>query len=349
MTDGDLDMTHGDRQGRKDVLALTMGEPSGIGPDITLMAWLHRGMGRHLPFVLLGQEEVLADRAKALGLDVPVARVASPGEALDAYENYLPVLALGEPAVVIAGQPSSACASIVIEAITRAVDLTVSGAAAAVVTNPIAKHVLYEAGFSHPGHTEYLEMLAHKRGLTARAVMMLTASDLRTVPLTIHIPLKDVAQRLSHDLIVEQVRVVAADLRRYFAIDNPRLAFCGLNPHAGENGTIGIEEQQIIQPAIETLRGEGFDAIGPLPADTMFHDEARRAYDVAFGMYHDQALIPVKMLGFHDGVNCTLGLPFIRTSPDHGTAFSLAGTGRANPSSLIAALALASQMVAHRS
>ena len=349
MTDGSQDMGQDAEKAPSQVIALTIGEPAGIGPDIALAAWQRRRPDRHLPFVLLGQVVLLEDRARALGLSIPMAEISRIEEGAEVFEHQLPVLPVGEPQPVIAGQPSPATAPLVIEAITRAVDLTLAGAAAAVVTNPIAKHVLYEAGFTHPGHTEFLEMLARKRGLPAHAVMMLTAPGLRTVPLTIHIPLKAVPQKLTHDLIVEQARVVADDLKRYFGLASPRLAFCGLNPHAGENGTIGLEEREIIVPAIETLRAEGYVAVGPLPADTMFHDEARASYDVAFGMYHDQALIPVKMLGFHDGVNCTLGLPFIRTSPDHGTAFSLAGTGRANPSSLIAALNLASQMAAQRS
>ncbi|WP_137390621.1 4-hydroxythreonine-4-phosphate dehydrogenase PdxA [Rhodoligotrophos defluvii] len=329
---------------RPSVLALTIGEPAGIGPDIALMAWQRRVLGRFAPFVLLGQSAILADRAAALGIDVPLQEVANPGDAAEIFAEALPVLPVGTEVGVIPGQPAASAADLVIAAIRQAVDLTLAGETAAVVTNPIAKHVLYEAGFAHPGHTEFLEALAREHGYEARSVMMLTAGSLRTVPLTIHIPLRDVPQRLSQSLIVEQARIVARDLQRWFGLEHPRIAVCGLNPHAGEHGTIGSEEMETIAPAVEALRSEGLDVKGPLSADTLFHEEARAGYDVVLGMYHDQALIPVKMLGFHEGVNCTFGLPFIRTSPDHGTAFSLAGSGRANPASLIAALSLATQM-----
>ncbi|WP_342642518.1 4-hydroxythreonine-4-phosphate dehydrogenase PdxA [Rhodoligotrophos ferricapiens] len=330
----------------RQLLALTIGEPAGIGPDIALMAWQRRELGRFLPFVLLGQLSVIADRATALGISIPLREIADPSEALDIFPNALPVLPVAAEIAVIPGEPSPSASALVIEAIRKAVDLTLAGETTAVVTNPIAKHVLYEAGFTHPGHTEFLETLAREHGHHARSVMMLTAAGLRTVPVTIHIPLKDVPTRLSQQLIIEQARIVARDLTRWFGLAGPRIAICGLNPHAGEQGTLGREDEEIIAPAVNALRSEGFEVTGPLPADTLFHEEARQSYDVVLGMYHDQALIPVKMLGFHEGVNCTLGLPFIRTSPDHGTAFALAGTGRANPSSLVAALALASQMAA---
>jgi 4-hydroxythreonine-4-phosphate dehydrogenase len=222
----------------------------------------------------------------------------------------------------------------------------IAGRAAAVVTNPIAKNVLYRAGFRHPGHTEFLAELASRSGQPPQPVMLLWSPALAVVPVTIHLSVRDALARLSCELIVSTARIVVADLKRRFGIARPRLAISGLNPHAGEDGSLGVEEQTVIAPAIKILRGDGFDVRGPLPADTMFHDAARKTYDCAICMYHDQALIPVKTLAFDDAVNVTLGLPFIRTSPDHGTAFDIAGTGRANPSSLIAALRLAARMAA---
>jgi 4-hydroxythreonine-4-phosphate dehydrogenase len=230
--------------------------------------------------------------------------------------------------------------------IRQAVGDVVAGRAGAVVTNPIAKNVLYRAGFEHPGHTEFLAELAATAGVTPHPVMMLWSAALVVVPVTIHCALRDAIARLSRDLVVTTVRIAVAELKARFGIARPRIAVSGLNPHAGEHGSLGTEDQAIIAPAIEILRGDGIEIRGPLPADTMFHDAARQTYDCAICMYHDQALIPVKTLAFDDAVNVTLGLPFIRTSPDHGTAFDIAGTGRANPSSLIAALRLAARMAA---
>jgi 4-hydroxythreonine-4-phosphate dehydrogenase len=224
----------------------------------------------------------------------------------------------------------------------------IAGRASAIVTNPIAKSVLYRAGFRHPGHTEFLAELAAADGRTPQPVMMLWSPALAVVPVTIHISLREAIGQLSSDLIVTTVRIVTAALKARFGLANPRLVVSGLNPHAGEDGSLGTEERTIVAPAVEKLRGEGIEIRGPLPADTMFHDAARKTYDCAICMYHDQALIPVKTLAFEDAVNVTLGLPFIRTSPDHGTAFDIAGTGRANPSSLIAALRLAARMAAAR-
>ena len=222
-----------------------------------------------------------------------------------------------------------------------------AGAASAVVTNPVAKNVLYRSGFAEPGHTEYLAKLAEAQtGTTVRAVMMLWAPELAVVPVTIHLPLKDVVGRLSTDLIVETGRIVARDLSQRFGIARPRLAVAGLNPHAGEDGALGEEDRDVVAPAVERLFAAGIDARGPLPADTLFHAAARATYDAALAMYHDQALIPIKTLAFEHAVNVTLGLPFVRTSPDHGTAFDIAGTGRANPASLIAALRLAARLTA---
>jgi 4-hydroxythreonine-4-phosphate dehydrogenase len=245
------------------------------------------------------------------------------------------------------GRPDPASAPATIESIERAVALTRAGRAAAVVTNPIAKHVLHAAGFSHPGHTEFLAALARgEDGRAPRPVMMLWSEALAVVPVTIHMPLREVPSALTTDLIVQTGRIVARDLRERFGIAAPRLALAGLNPHAGESGSLGSEDRDVVEPAIARLRAEGIDASGPYPADTMFHDRARRGYDVALAMYHDQALIPIKTIAFDDGVNVTLGLPFVRTSPDHGTAFDIAGKGIARPDSLIAALRLASRLAA---
>jgi 4-hydroxythreonine-4-phosphate dehydrogenase len=230
--------------------------------------------------------------------------------------------------------------------IRQAVGDVMAGRAAAVITNPIAKSVLYRAGFRHPGHTEFLAELAATESHTPQPVMMLWSPALVVVPVTIHLSLHEAVARLSSDLIVTTARIVVAALQARFGLANPRLAVSGLNPHAGEDGSLGTEDRTIVAPAVEILRGEGIEIRGPLPADTMFHDAARKTYDCAICMYHDQALIPVKTLAFEDAVNVTLGLPFIRTSPDHGTAFDIAGTGKADPSSLIAALRLAARMAA---
>ncbi|MEA2767577.1 MAG: 4-hydroxythreonine-4-phosphate dehydrogenase [Acetobacteraceae bacterium] len=326
-------------------LALTSGEPAGIGPDITLQAWLHRNELKLPPFYLLGDCDLLRDRAKALGLDIKLADVRVE-QALATFADALPVVATGSAATARPGQPDGTSADAAIASIRRAVDDVVTGRAGAVVTNPIAKSVLYHGGFHHPGHTEFLAELAAVGGHAPQPVMMLWSPALAVVPVTIHLPLREVIGRLSSELIVTTARIVAADLKSRFGIARPRLVFSGLNPHAGEDGTLGTEELTIVAPAIDVLRDEGIDVRGPLPADTMFHDAARQTYDCAICMYHDQALIPIKTLAFDDAVNVTLGLPFIRTSPDHGTAFDIAGTGRANPSSLIAALRLAARMAA---
>jgi 4-hydroxythreonine-4-phosphate dehydrogenase len=325
-------------------LALSQGDPAGIGPDITLMAWLRRRELGLPPFFLIGDPDVLAVRARQLDLAVAIQETDG-GSAADIFADALPVLPVSAGIEVVAGEPHVATAKGTIAAIETAVSLTVAGKAAAVVTNPIAKAVLYEAGFKFPGHTEFLADLAtHAIGKPVTPVMMLAGPKLRAIPVTIHIPIKDVAQALTSELIVETCRIAHHDLRHRFGLEKPRLAVAGLNPHAGEGGAIGKEDEDVIHPAIQLLRSEGIDAIGPLPADTMFHDEARSRYDVAICMYHDQALIPAKALGFDDSVNVTLGLPFVRTSPDHGTAFGIAGTGLAREHSLVAALKLAAQL-----
>jgi 4-hydroxythreonine-4-phosphate dehydrogenase len=325
-------------------LALTLGEPAGIGPDLTLAVWLKRRT-LHLPvFYVIGDIDFLAGRARLLKLDVPLARV-TPREAAAAFDHALPVVPLGEPVTAPPGKPDDTSAPTAIASIRRAVADVLAGNAAAVVTNPIAKNVLYRADFADPGHTEFLARLAQEAtGRDAMPVMLLWAPELAVVPVTIHIPLRNVVTQLTSELIVNTGRIVARDMEKRFGIVRPRLAIAGLNPHAGEDGTIGGEDRDIVAPAVHQLQAEGIDARGPLPADTLFHDRARALYDVALCMYHDQALIPIKTLAFDHGVNVTLGLPFVRTSPDHGTAFALAGTGKANPASLIAALKLAARL-----
>lgn len=325
-------------------LALTQGDPAGIGPDIALQAWLKRREYGLPPFLYLGDPAVLQVRALLLELDVAVVETDAT-QASELFDRALPVLSIPTGTDVLAGKPHVANARATIGAIETAVSMCLAGDVRAVVTNPIAKSVLYEAGFGFPGHTEFLADLAAKAtGNSVMPVMMLAGPKLKAVPVTIHIPLKDVPGALTEALIVDTCRIVARDLNARFGLASPRLAVAGLNPHAGENGAIGQEDDDIIHPAIRRLRDEGIDAFGPLPADTMFHDDARSRYDVAISMYHDQALIPAKALGFDDSVNVTLGLPFIRTSPDHGTAFGLAGSGFAKETSLVAALQMADRM-----
>jgi 4-hydroxythreonine-4-phosphate dehydrogenase len=328
-------------------LALTSGEPAGIGPDIAITAWLRRNELKLPPFYLLGDRGALADRAKALGLKVEFAD-SCPDEALTAFARALPVVATGQAATARPGRPDATSADAAMASIRQAVADVAAGKASAIVTNPIAKNVLYRAGFHHPGHTEFLAELAANGGLAPQPVMMLWSPALAVVPVTIHLALREALAQLSTDLIVTTARIVVTDLKARFGLARPRLAVSGLNPHAGEDGTLGTEDIEIVAPAVDILRAEGIEARGPLPADTMFHEAARKTYDCALCMYHDQALIPIKTIAFEDAVNVTLGLPFIRTSPDHGTAFDIAGTGKANPSSLIAALRLAARMAAAR-
>jgi 4-hydroxythreonine-4-phosphate dehydrogenase len=331
------------------LLALTQGDPAGIGPDITLMAWKNRAAGRIPPFLYLGDPVILAARAQRLGLSVPIEEAAT-STARDTFDRALPVLSMSAGSTVAPGNPDSATASGTIGAIERAVELALTGKVAGVVTNPIAKSVLYEAGFKFPGHTEFLADLGQRAtGQPVTPVMMIAGPELRTIPVTIHIPLRQVPDVLTTRMVYETGRIADHDLRARFGLAAPRLAISGLNPHAGENGALGLEDDAVVAPAVAQLRAEGIDAFGPLPGDTMFHTAARKTYDVAICMYHDQALIPAKALGFDDAVNVTLGLPFIRTSPDHGTAFSLAGTGTARPTSLIAALHMAAEMALRES
>jgi 4-hydroxythreonine-4-phosphate dehydrogenase len=325
-------------------LALTLGEPAGIGPDITLAAWRQRAELGLPPFYLLADPAFIARRVERIAPDTPLA-VVEPAAAAAAFAAALPVVDIAVPVSAEPGRPDQSSAPAALAAIRRAVADVHAGAAAAVVTNPVAKNVLYRSGFAEPGHTEYLGKLAEEAtGVAARPVMMLWSPELAVVPVTIHLALKDVIPRLSESLVVETARIVARDLRERFGIARPRLAIAGLNPHAGEEGALGDEDLTVVRPAVERLKAEGIDARGPLPADSLFHRAARASYDVALAMYHDQALIPIKTLAFNHAVNVTLGLPFVRTSPDHGTAFDIAGTGRADPASLIAALQLAARL-----
>jgi len=325
-------------------LALTMGEPAGIGGEITLMAWRDRMRSAVPPFFVIDDPARLAALAQTVGVDVPVRAIDDPGEALRVFPGALPVLAQALPRPSMPGRPDPADAPAVIAAIERAVTLVRNRQASAVVTNPIQKDTLYDAGFAYPGHTEFLGALAH----VAHPVMMLAGPELRVVPVTIHLSLADALAALSTAAIVTCGRATATALTRDFGIARPRLAVAALNPHAGEAGAMGHEERDIIAPAVATLAAQGIDVTGPAPADTLFHAGARTRYDAVLCMYHDQALIPLKTLDFERGVNITLGLPFIRTSPDHGTALDIAGRGIANPASLIAALTTAGTMAARR-
>ncbi|MDE1903862.1 MAG: 4-hydroxythreonine-4-phosphate dehydrogenase PdxA [Alphaproteobacteria bacterium] len=325
-------------------LALTMGEPAGIGGEITLMAWRDRVTSVAPPFFVIDDPTRLTALARAIGVDVPVRAIDDPSEAARVFPSALPVLAQALPRLPIPGQPDPANAPAVIAAVERAVTLVRNRQAGAVITNPIQKETLYDAGFAYPGHTEFLGALAH----VAHPVMMLAGPELRVVPVTIHLSLVDALASLSTAAIVTCGRVTAAALTRDFGIARPRLAVAALNPHAGEAGAMGHEERDIIVPAVAALAAQGIDVSGPTPADTLFHAGARTRYDAVLCMYHDQALIPLKTLDFERGINITLGLPFIRTSPDHGTALDIAGQGVANPASLIAALMTAGVMAARR-
>jgi 4-hydroxythreonine-4-phosphate dehydrogenase len=325
-------------------LALSIGDPSGIGPEIAIAAWRRRTSDAVPAFYLLADPALVGARARLIGAEIAVAET-TPDNATRLFAKALPIVPLAARFTDAPGRPDPANAAGSIEAIDRAVADTLAGAATGVVTCPIAKKPLYDAGFGFPGHTEYLAHLAEQHtGTPAMPVMMLAGPELRTVPVTIHIPLTEVPKVLTSGLIAETGRITAGDLKNRFGIPRPRLAVTGLNPHAGEGGALGAEDERIVCPAVETLRAEGIDAFGPLPADTLFHARARAGYDAALCMYHDQALIPAKALAFDEAVNVTLGLPFIRTSPDHGTAFDIAGKGIARPDSLIAALKLARQL-----
>ena len=318
-------------------LALTMGEPGGVGGELALKAWATPDVP---PFFLVGDADWLA------GIDpaVPVRKIEHPGRAAQTFADALPVLPLPLTAPVRPGTADPRHAPAVVASIERAVAAVRSEAASAVVTLPIQKESLMSAGFDHPGHTEFLAQLTDVH----RSVMMLVGKGLRVVPLTVHMPLAEVAGRLTATHVEETARIVADALRAEFGVAAPRLALAGLNPHAGEGGALGVEEGEVMAPAVARLKQQGLDIQGPLPADTLFHAEARARYDAVLCAYHDQALIPVKMLDFYNAVNVTLGLPIVRTSPDHGTALDIAGTGLARPDSLVAALKLAHAMARRR-
>jgi len=324
-------------------LAVTMGEPAGIGGEITLRAWLDRDRDTP-PFYLVDDPERLASLAAGLGWAASIRPIGTAEEAPGIFSEALPVMPIRSRLRGRLGHPDPMDATAVIGAIETAVADVLGGRALAVVTNPIHKESLYRAGFTYPGHTEFLASLAAAEA----PVMLLAGHGLRVVPVTIHLPLRRAIESLRPAAIVHAGRGVAAALRHDFGIAAPVLAVAGLNPHAGEGGALGREESEIIGPAVAELRAAGIAVKGPFPADAMFHGAARSSYDAALCMYHDQALIPVKTIDFYGTVNVTLGLPFVRTSPDHGTAFALAGSGTARPDSMIAALRLAAEMALRR-
>jgi 4-hydroxythreonine-4-phosphate dehydrogenase len=311
---------------------------------LTIQLWRRRVELRLPAFYLIADPEFIRQRARVLGVDVTL-NVVTPAQAAKTFPRALPIVALDTSVTASPGAPDASSAPAAIASIRRAVADVLAGNAAAVVTNPVAKNVLYRSGFAEPGHTEFLAKLVQEAtGKSARPVMMLWSPELAVVPVTIHLPFKDVVTQLTSDLVVETGQIVARDLTARFGISRPRIVVAGLNPHAGEEGALGEEDGAVVAPAVKRLQAEGIDAIGPLPADSLFHERARATYDVALCMYHDQALIPIKTLAFDHAVNVTLGLPFVRTSPDHGTAFDIAGTGSADPSSLVAALTLAARL-----
>lgn len=322
-------------------LAVALGDPAGIGPEIVAKAWSARHSVCLPPFFAVGDI-----RSISAVWDGPVRRISAPGEAAAMFADALPLIQMEDPGEIVPGQPNMAGARCSLDSLELAVGLTRSGAAGALVTGPVSKAQLYAIGFTHPGQTEFV---AERCGIAgANAVMMLAGPTLRTVPITTHIPLADVPGLLNVDLIVAKTRATERGLVRNFGIERPRLVIAGFNPHAGEGGALGREEIDIILPAVEILRGEGIDIVGPLAADTMFHPRARAQYDAAICLYHDQALIPLKTLHFDEGVNMTLGLPIVRTAPDHGTAFEIAGKGIAEPGAMIAAIRLAGEAAGFR-
>ena len=326
-------------------LAVTMGEPAGIGGEIALAAWSARNAQAVPTFFLFDDPPRLEALARHLEWDVRIRAISSPVEAHAVFPEAVPVLPIRLPAPVTPGRVDPANSARVVDSIREAVAIVQAGEARALVTNPIKKSTLYEAGFTHPGHTEFLATLAGSR---IAPVMMLACPELKVVPVTVHLPLRDAVAALRTDDIVHCATVTADALRQDFGIAPPRLSVAGLNPHAGEEGSLGHEERDIIAPAVETLKSRGLAIDGPHPADTMFHPRARGEFDAAICMYHDQALIPLKTIDFDRGVNITLGLPFVRTSPDHGTALAIAGKGVANPASMIEALCAADRMSVRR-
>ncbi|HEX7711232.1 MAG TPA: 4-hydroxythreonine-4-phosphate dehydrogenase PdxA [Sphingomonadaceae bacterium] len=326
-------------------LAASLGDPAGIGPELLCEAWARRREERLPPFFAVGGENLLAAAARMRGLDVPVRRIAAPGEAAHVFSDALPVIG-GDDADYAPGSPARTGAQLALGSLQKATALAVAGEAAGVVTCPVSKALLAEVGFAFPGQTEFL---AYACGIAEQdAVMMLAGPSLHTVPLTVHVALARVPALLTAALIVSRSRIVAAALKRDFGLERPRLAIAALNPHAGEKGAFGHEERDVIAPAIARLVAEGIDVSGPHPADALFAERARETYDAAICMYHDQALIPLKTLDFDRGVNMTLGLPIVRTSPDHGTAFAIAGQRIASAGATIAAIRMAGEAAARR-
>ena len=337
-----------------------MGEPAGIGTELLFAAHKHFAelpRGKSPSFYLIDDPARVERLARDLHAEVQIATISTPAEAAERFHDVLPVLPI--PGVdldllnlVEPGRPRPETASAVTRSIEAAIDHIADGKAGGIVTLPIQKEALQQAGFLHPGHTEFLgaltEHLPLPEGFARGPVMLLTAGPFRVVPVTVHMPLRDVPLALTQELILNTTRIVHQAMRRDYGVDAPRLAMAGLNPHAGENGHLGSEEGSIIGPAVETLRSEGIDVVGPLPGDTMFHEEMRAQYHAALCMYHDQALIPIKTIAFYAAVNVTLGLPVVRTSPDHGTALPLVGKGTARPDSLINAIYAAHRMAAAR-
>ncbi len=322
-------------------LAISMGDPAGIGPEVIAKAWGARDTERLPPFFAVGDERAV--RQIWAG---PVERIGHPGEAVQVFARALPVLSVVDGGTIDPGRPDIDGARCALQALELAAGLARSDSAAGLVTGPVSKAELYRIGFTYPGQTEFV---AERCGVSREnAVMMLAGPTLRVVPITIHVPLSAVRDLLTIDLVVARARATARGLTRDFGIAAPRLAIAGVNPHAGEGGAIGREEIEILAPAIEQLRAEGINIVGPMAADTMFHPRARVRYDAALCAYHDQALIPIKTLHFDDGVNITLGLPIVRTSPDHGTAFDIAGQDRAEPGAIIAAIRMAGEAAQRR-
>ncbi|MGD8325357.1 MAG: 4-hydroxythreonine-4-phosphate dehydrogenase PdxA [Sphingomonadales bacterium] len=312
-------------------LAVTMGDPAGVGPELILKSWKAREVESLSPFFAIADPQLFPSES--------IEVISAPQESLACFAKALPVLPLPLTTPAVAGQADATNAHAIIESIRQAYELASKGDAAAIITAPINKNLLYQEGFEYPGQTEFLASLAHIE--SSQVVMMLAAPELRVVPLTIHIPIKQVSDAITEELIINRAKVILKALKQDFASSNPTLAVCGLNPHAGEAGHIGDEEIRVIAPALEKLRAQGHNVTGPASADTLFHEQARGTYDAVLAMYHDQALIPLKTLDFFNGVNTTLGLPIVRTSPDHGTAYNIAGQNKADPRSMIAALKLA--------
>ena len=322
-------------------LAIALGDPAGIGPEIVAKAWVQRAAQGLPPFFAVGDA-----RSIRAVWDGPLAPIAGPDAAAALFDGALPILQVDDAGAIVPGVPDVPGARCSLNALELAVGLAREGAVAAVVTAPVSKAQLYAVGFVHPGQTEFI---AERCGVGyANVAMMLAGPTLRTVPVTTHMALRDVAEQLTTELIVARARVVERGLVRSFGIERPRIAIAGFNPHAGEAGALGREEIDIVMPAIQQLLAEGMDVTGPHPADAMFHPRARAEYDAALCLYHDQALIPIKTLHFDEGVNITLGLPIVRTAPDHGTAFAIAGQDRADPGAMIAAIRLAGQCAEHR-